>query len=135
MFSQKIKSSPKSLETISQYERLVRAYLEWLDEYTKKHPTLSVHNNHNVPSKIVNHYLNNYLVDECNKSLSAVNQNVTALRAYYDWLANFEFCKTAPLFVKGQFMEPARLNTKRKMKLKYFSHPLLSELLQCNGII
>jgi integrase len=120
--------SDKSIEI---YEGCVLVYLNWLNDHISQSQSLVINDNHNVPSRTIRCYLNDYLIKEKGKSEIAVKQHLAALLCYYNWLSFHDFTNSfLNLFIEPKYLSIARDNTNKRSAIKYISIPLRSVLYQ-----
>lgn len=106
-------------------------FLEWVDTYDEiSLVNLSTHTA--LPDSVINEYVNEYLIDECEKSEVVANQSINALNAYYDWLAFFFETKCKVIGIKSDYREAARNNNKGALAVKYLL-PQMRELFYRNA--
>jgi hypothetical protein len=63
-------------------------YLGWVSVYSERKKHVRLSNHHNFPEKLINHYINSFLIDEKKKGENGVDNAVMSLNAYYNWLAD-----------------------------------------------
>lgn len=102
-------------------------FLEWVEEYSKDKNSASLQTHHNFPDTLINHYVNEVLINQNGKSESAVSQSVMALKAYYIWLANAQLTTLKNIKVIPKLASKAKENTDKKSHVKYLTPRLRSE--------
>lgn len=118
-------------------------FLEWISEYEDSNlVTLPTHTA--LPNEIINEYINEYLIGECESSEFVANQAVNSLTAYYDWLFYFFKVRKKKIAIKPSLRETARNNNKSELAVKYIlpqsrqlfyrnAESLLEEIVLRNG--
>ncbi|MDO6444188.1 site-specific integrase [Colwellia sp. 1_MG-2023] len=118
-------------------------FLEWVSEYEDSSlVTLPTHTA--LPNEVINEYINEYLIGECESSEFVANQAVNSLTAYYDWLFYFFKVRKKKVGIKSSFRETARNNNKGDLAVKYLlpqtrqlfyrnAESLLEEIVLRNG--
>lgn len=122
----------------------VGRFLEWVNNYEdNSYVKLSTHTA--LPQEVINEYINDYLIEECESSEHVARQAVNALCAYYNWLMYFFDNKYKAIYIKSTHRQIARNNNKQEKTVKYLlpqtrqlfyqnTHSLLEELvLRCGG--
>lgn len=117
-----------SKTTVTEIINELKNFLLWVHEYSadKKHISMAFH--HNFPDELLNHYLNEVLICERNKSQPMVKKALSALRAYYNFLAYHGVTNLKILNIERKYMAMAIANTKPRGVVKYFSVGLRAQL-------
>lgn len=113
----------------------VFSFLQWVDSYAKGSRHISIETHHNLPTEIINSYLNDYLLLERRTSEIAINQHLMALNAYYNYLASIGLTNLKRLYIRPDLKPVARGNTKRRNVVKYLTPELRSLLYRNSGSI
>lgn len=108
----------------------INNFLSWLDSYSLSSNEVSLESHHNLSNKILNFYINEVLVEKLGKSEGVIKKHLTALRAYYNYLANAGFTNIKNIVIEVNFQERARENTKVRTAVKYITPELRSILYQ-----
>jgi integrase len=106
-------------------------FLQWTDEYDTN-PYVKLFTHTALPQEIINEYVNEYLIEECEKSEHIANQATNALSAYYNWLLYFFDNKYKSIYIKSTHREIARNNNKQELAVKYLL-PQTRQLLYRNA--
>lgn len=110
-------------------------FLIWVEDYAKTSRTLSLKNHHVIPSELVNHYINDFLIEKEGAGEIAVSQHLMALNAYFNYLAVKELSDKKHLRIKPSLRESARNNTMRRTAVKYLTPKLRSLMYQNTSCI
>jgi len=124
------KEKEVSENTIKQWIGCLMAFLEWLESYTRNKKYITFDNHHNLPSEILNYYLNDHMVGELQKSNLMLQKSKSALEAYYNYLANKGFTDIKRLWIKPEFKREAIANTQSRRAEKYLSYGIRNVILQ-----
>lgn len=108
----------------------LETFLLWVEEYSHISKTLSVFNTEKIPEEMVNHYINDVLIDGREVSEKGIFQHIMALNAYFNYLALNDFSSVKRFMVKPSFREAARDNTKKRTAVKYLTPKLRSTIYQ-----
>lgn len=103
-------------------------FLSWLETYSLSSSEVSLESHHNLSNKILNFYINEVLVEKLGKSEGVIKKHLSALRAYYNYLANAGFTNVKNIVMEASFQERARENTKVRTAVKYMTPELRSIL-------
>lgn len=118
-------------------------FLEWVNQYKdSEYVKLSTHTA--LPSDVINQYINEYLIGECESSEPVSQQSVNALNAYYNWLFYFFGNKRKYIGVESAYRVVARNNNRGAKTVKYLlpqtrqiiyqnAKSLLQEIVLRNG--
>ncbi len=106
------------------------SFLEWVEEYARDKTEISLEHHSNLPDEIINYYLNEVLIGEKGVGEIAIQQHLSALNAYYNYLAQCDLARIKRLFIKPKFKETARKNNKKRTAVKYLTPELRSILYQ-----
>ncbi len=118
-------------------------FLEWIDNYTsEEHVSLNTHSA--FPPELINTYVNEYLINECNKSEQVVLDAADSLTSYYNFLAYYFDNRHKEIFIKPSLRPIARNNSKRSSHINYLlpstrelfyrkAETLLHEIVLRNG--
>lgn len=118
-------------------------FLEWVENYDEgDFVNLMTHTA--LPNEILNTYVNEYLIDECQSSEFVAHQAVNSLTAYYDWLFFFFKISRRKIGVKSAYRSVARNNNHSNLVVKYLlpntrqlfyrsTESLLEEVVLRNG--
>jgi len=118
-------------------------FLEWVNDYSSiKRVSLDTHTA--FPSDLLNEYINEYLIDECQKSEQVAFDAVTSLTSYYNFLAFYFNNRNKNIFIKSTYRPIARKNSKTSLHVNYLlpatrelfyrkAKSLLQEILLRNG--
>ena len=93
-------------------------FLQWVDEYSSSE-MVNLNTHTALPSVIINEFLNEYLIDECNASESVAKEAKNSLTAYYNWLSFYFKNKSKVIGIKPRFRPVARNNSKGASAVKY----------------
>lgn len=105
-------------------------FLEWVNEYDDiEGVKLSKHTA--LPDLVINQYINEYLIDECESSEFVAKDAVNALDAYYLWLCYFLGNRRKNIGIKSTYRAAARNNNKAEKAVKYLL-PQTRQLLYRN---
>jgi len=118
-------------------------FLEWVSEYEDS-SLVALPTHTALPNEIINEYINEYLIGECESSEFVANQAVNSLTAYYDWLFYFFKVRKKKVGIKSSFRETARNNNQGDLAVKYLlpqtrqlfyrnAESLLEEIVLRNG--
>jgi len=110
-----------SENVVNTYLAKLAKFLEWIEEYSKtsKYVQLSIH--HNIPDKIINHYLNHHLIEVEGKGSHSSSQHLNALISYYSYLEFTGFSNRKNLYIDPALKGIARTNTKKRTAIKYLT--------------
>ena len=111
------------------------SFLQWVDNYGKGSKHISIDTHHNLPTEIINSYLNDYLLLERRTSEIAINQHLMALNAYYNYLTSIGLTNLKRLYIRPDLKPLARGNVKRRNVVKYLTPELRSLLYRNAGSI
>lgn len=105
-------------------------FIQWVEKYAKesKHVFLSTH--HNLPDDLINHYLNDVLINERGAGENSIYQHIMALNAYYNYLSHAGFTTVKKLFIYPKNKTKARNNKQARTAVKYLTPELRSILYQ-----
>jgi len=133
--------------TVDLYLNYLLKYLQFIEDTVKKQTnTVSVHLNEVVTQKVINYYVNDVLVLAHGAGTSSVTSTISALNAYYNWLAYSNLSLMVDIFLQPANKERAEKNTRRKQAVKYISTDgrfkllkncllIRDELLMCMGFL
>lgn len=118
-------------------------FLEWVNEYNTIEQ-VNIYTHTALPDLVINEYINEFLINECSKSETVVNQAVNSISSYYNWLVLFFGNKRKYIGVKTKFRAAARNNNKRSLAVNYLlpqtreiiyrnTNTLLQEVVLRNG--
>lgn len=132
---QRIKESkltPKSIskKKIDNYFYELNKFLIWLEQYSKDKKSISIANHHNLPSEVINYYLNDELVINKSKSFKMVELARCALQYYYNYLAYFGFSDLKFLDIEKNNLKYSRQNTKPRNAIKYLTSALRAKIYE-----
>jgi integrase len=105
-------------DTAKTYGNHVGRFLEWVDNY-KTIEQVSLNNHTALPSEVINEYINDYLIDECQSSESVARGAVNSLQAYYNFLFHHFKNKDKQIGIKSEYLPIARSNSKGALHVKY----------------
>lgn len=118
-------------------------FLEWVDKY-KDSNLVALSKHTALPNEVINEYINEYLIGECESSEFVAKQAVNSLDAYYLWLFYFFGNRRKHIGIKSAYRESARNNSRRELAIKYLlpetrqllyrsTDTLLEEIVLRNG--
>lgn len=119
---------PVGKETIKVILNRLSNFLEWLEDYSSDKKTISLEHHCSLPDEVLNYYLNEVLIEKNGASEIAVQQHLSALNAYYNYLAYCDLSRLKRLFVKPKLKEQARINNNKRTAVKYLTPELRSIL-------
>ena len=117
-------------QTVNNILNRLETFLLWVEEYSRTSQTLSVFNIEKIPEEILNHYINDVLIEIRGVSEKGIFQHIMALNAYFNFLAANHFSSVKRITVKPSFRETARDNTKKRTAVKYLTPSLRSTIYQ-----
>lgn len=117
-----------SNQTITKCFYELRKFLLWLEAYSENTSSISLTTHHNLPEEVLNYYINDVLIFERNTSKKMVEQAVSGLTYYYNYLAFNGFTNIKDIHVKNDNKTVARENTKRRNVIKYLSPRMRAEV-------
>ena len=118
--------------SIYMLNRLEQFFL-WLQEYSKESDFVSLDNHHNLPCEIINHYVNDVIIEQKGLGEASVRQSIQALNAYYNYLYYAGIINyPRRLFIKPRLREQARSNTSKRTSVKYLT-PELRNIISNNA--
>lgn len=124
-------ANPIEEVTVSFILNRLEQFLSWVEEYSKDSKFVSLDNHHNLPNEILNHYLNEVIIEQRALGEASVKQSVQALTAYYNYLYQTGLTNNVRhLFIKPKFRSQARGNTKSRTSVKYLTPDLRNILYQ-----
>ncbi len=103
-------------------------FLEWIDNDGSIDSHISIFTHTALPTDVINGYINEYLIEQNEKSEVVANKAVNSLRSYYNWLQYFFDNKYKNIGVYSSHRALARENNKQTLVVKYFL-PQTRELL------
>tara|TARA_R110000744_G_C19364166_1_gene561711 strand:+ start:342 stop:1574 length:1233 start_codon:yes stop_codon:yes gene_type:complete len=115
-------------ENTSEIINELKNFLLWAEVYCLDKKLISFDKHHNFPAELLNHYLNNVLIQIKGKSLEMAKKALIALRAYYNFLAFHGFTELKNLEITKDSQAIARENTNHRGVIKYFSPGLRAQL-------
>jgi integrase len=125
-------SESTALQYISQLDRFLR-YLYQSDQENPGQNWLL--QNHNLPSEIINHYINDIFILRDQGSATAASQCVAALTSYYDYLTLIGLTSYKSLSIAPGNKAIAQKNTKRGEAIKYLPQSTRNALYrQCTSL-
>ncbi len=127
---QQIERRDVSDSTIYTILTRLEKFLYWVEKYSITSDTLNLNNHEAIPSELVNHYINEVLIEKERVSETGIFQHLMALNAYFNYLAVNRFSRPKQLHVKPKFRETARDNTRKRTAVKYLTPKLRSILYQ-----
>jgi integrase len=125
-----IEAKEVSDTTIETILTKIGSFLAWVDEYSKTSKTVRPNNTEKMPEEILNHYINDVLIDKEGVSEGGAFQHIMALNSYYNYLAVNDFSKAKKIVIKPRMREVARDNTKKRTAVKYLTTGLRSTIYQ-----
>lgn len=122
-------------ETGYQVCNRIGTFLEWVEDYQRL-SRVSLDTHTALPDDVLNEFINDYLIDECSKSLEAVNKYVDSLNSYYSYLTRFFNSKPRRIGIFREYRAMARSNSSAKNGVKYLL-PSTRELFysNCNSLL
>tara|TARA_R110002167_G_scaffold248021_1_gene454032 strand:- start:43321 stop:44550 length:1230 start_codon:yes stop_codon:yes gene_type:complete len=128
--TQKLKENQIKRKQVELILEKLRNFLQWIEEYALSNSEVSIATHHNLSNKILNYYINDILIDKLKKSEGVVKKHVSALKAYYNYLANAGFTNIKNLMIEPRLQEQARDNKKPRTAVKYLTPDLRSIIYQ-----
>jgi integrase len=117
---------------ISHLDRFLR-YLYQRDQENIEQNWLAL--NHNLPSEIINFYINDFFIEQRKGSRGSARQCVSALSSYYNYLTKVGLTSYKSLSIKLGNKTIAQKNTKRRDAIKYLPQSTRNALYrQCTNM-
>lgn len=114
--------------TITILHNKLEHFFNWLIQYSQANSQVSIDRHHNLPEKLLNHYINTVIIEERGVGEHTVEQYLMALRDYYNYLAMTGFTNAKDIRVKPRLKSIVKRNTKRRTAVKYLTPELRSIL-------
>lgn len=105
-------------DTAKKYTNHVGRFLAWVEDYNTIEQ-VSLHNHSALPSEVINEYINEYLIDECQKSEYVARGAANSLQAYYNFLLYYFNNKEKKIAIKSEYLPIACSNSKDSLHVKY----------------
>jgi len=106
--------------TINQYEDEIFHFLQYLEQQSLTNPSLpNVHKHTHASTDFINEYVNDYLIEECQKGIKVVDKVRVALSAYYNYLTTVGITDGRKIYVYPKLRAVAAKNVTRKRTYKY----------------
>ncbi|ABM02023.1 phage integrase family protein [Psychromonas ingrahamii 37] len=107
-------------------------FLHWLEFYSNQSEFVSIETHQNLPSELLNNYVNNILIEENSLGEASVKQSIQALTSYYNYLYHTGIIPYPKVLrIRPALRNTARSNTKKRTSVKYFT-PELRNILYHN---
>jgi len=126
--SQLVEKDVSDDSTIKVILNRLKTFLEWVEGYSQESKYVSLSTHHNLPSSIINDYINDVLIQERGRGEKSIYQHLMALNAYYNYLAYSGFTTIKNLYIRPDNKEQARTNNKSRNAVKYLTPELRSIL-------
>jgi len=122
--------------TASQYISHLDRFLRFLHQSDQENPDQNwLMLNHNLPSEIINHYINEIFISQEKASSTAAAQCVAALYSYYNYLTKIGLTSYKSLRIEAGNKDIVQKNTKRREAIKYLPQSTRNELYrQCTSM-
>jgi integrase len=116
--------------TIANITNKLERFLNWVIEYSQSSKYVSLDNHHNLPEDLLNHYINDVLIEERKSGEHSIDHHLMALRDYYNYLSMTGFTDAKDIRVKPRLKATVKRNTKQRTAVKYLTPELRSILYQ-----
>lgn len=116
--------------TIIFIQHRLEQFLNWIIEYSSESKHVSLDTHHNISDEILNYYINDVLILERGLGEKSIEQNLIALRSYYNFLAVNGVTNLKTILVKAKNKAVARDNTKKRGAVKYLTTELRTVLVK-----
>lgn len=116
--------------TIANITNKLERFLNWVIEYSQSSDYVSLDNHHNLPETLLNHYVNDVLIEERKSGEHSIDHHLMALRDYYNYLSMIGFTDAKDIRVKPRLKATVKRNTKQRTAVKYLTPELRSILYQ-----
>ncbi|MBO1927374.1 site-specific integrase [Thiomicrorhabdus sp. 6S2-11] len=116
--------------TIANITNRLERFLNWVIEYSQLSEYVSLDNHHNLPEDLLNHYINDVLIEELKSGEHSIDHHLMALRDYYNYLSMTGFTDAKDIRVKPRLKATVKRNTKQRTAVKYLTPELRSILYQ-----
>lgn len=122
--------------TADQYISHLDRFLRYLHQSDQENPNQNwLMLNHNLPSDIINHYINDIFIEREKGSAIAAAQCVAALTSYYNYLTKIGLTRYKSLSILPGNKAIAQKNTKRREAIKYIPQSTRNALIrQCTNL-
>lgn len=114
--------------TIANITNKLERFLNWVIEYSQSSEHVSLDNHHNLPEDLLNHYINDVLIEERKNGQHSIDHHLMALRDYYNYLSMTGFTDAKDIRVKPRLKAEIKRNTKQRTAVKYLTPELRSIL-------
>ena len=116
--------------TIDNITNKLERFLDWVIEYSQSSEYVSLDNHHNLPEDLLNHYINDVLIEERKSGQHSIEHHLMALRDYYNYLSMTGFTDAKDIRVKPRLKDTIKRNTNQRTAVKYLTPELRSILYQ-----
>jgi len=116
--------------TIDNITNKLERFLDWVIEYSQSSEYVSLDNHHNLPEDLLNHYINDVLIEERKSGQHSIDHHLMALRDYYNYLSMTGFTDAKDIRVKPRLKATIKRNTNQRTAVKYLTPELRSILYQ-----
>lgn len=128
-FSQTLYKEEEVTETtIANITNKLERFLNWVIEYSQSSEYVSLDNHHNLPENLLNHYINDVLIEERKSGQHSIDHHLMALRDYYNYLSITGFTDAKDIRVKPRLKATIKRNTNQRTAVKYLTPELRSIL-------
>ncbi|TPV52904.1 site-specific integrase [Aestuariibacter sp. GS-14] len=126
-----LKEVSVSSETIYRYMNELSGFLSFLEsQFQEKALNISLHVHENASSDVINYYINEICVKQEGRSSTAISKVVSALDAYYNYLALAHIAEHKSIYVSPTCADLAKENTRKNRAIKYISKRSRSLMLR-----